>query len=383
MKTLILSIVLLNIGCSGATSNPLICGSQTVNSGLDSTEELQDCFDAGISINLLPGTYLIGSTLVISNRHNLTISTKGVNSGPACLEPGASDCAILKASNTNKGPVILNASTNIGLSLNHIALDGNKAERRANYKNTDWTSGRAYNALMLDCSGCSFKGLTSINAAQGTGMGFSGDNAVFDMVSFRNNGYGMPNYIADAAWSDGLTIGSARNIVIKNSIFVDNSDVDLILGNAPGAIVENNVIGNTTNFAFAGLMLNTFALTSSHDYSGAEFRNNQVLCPNGACGIGIMVGPGFWDSSLPAVINGSVHDNIVSGAKFGIMINGAMYTKVYNNTISVDGIYTSYGCTSAPLSAVNSSADAHDNSSPLVIGDYHLCGPNTLPIMSL
>lgn len=383
MKHLLWACLLLTACSTGSPPISISCGQNVVNSpGIDATPSLQTCFNSGDIINLAPGIYNIEGVLHLNRPHHQVIQTVNVTSGPPCLEDGAQSCAVLQANQHNKGPAIISGE-GVSVTFNYIALDGNKADRRLFYKNTDWVNGQAYNASILDCSNCSFNGFASVNAAQGTGLAFSGFNAVFENDSFRNNGYGKPNYTTDNAWSDGLTIGAVPNLIIRNSLFINNSDVDLVMGSTPNAIIENNTIGNTDNFAFAGFMMNTFAPSSVKDFTGAQIRNNNVTCLNGACGIGIMIGPNFWDKTLPPITNGAVYNNSVQGAIFGIMIDGAVGTQVYGNTVSNWSEYSSYGCVSAAISSTIEDSNIYNNSGELMIGNYALCGPDTLPIMTL
>ncbi|HEY0195787.1 MAG TPA: right-handed parallel beta-helix repeat-containing protein, partial [Kofleriaceae bacterium] len=208
------------------------------------------------------------------------------------------------------------------------------------------------------------------------------DSAVFDGSMFSQNGWGASS--ASSAWSDGLTVWSSANIRIVHSKFIDNSDVDLILGNGPGAVIENNSIGNHANFAFAALMLDNFNGGFAGNFTGASVRNNDINCTSGLCGFGVMLGPHFWYGSAPIIgTSAVVAGNTITTAKQGIFTAGASGFTISGNTITAGGAYagTNYaGCTAQPLvvRAGDSVAVSGNTYGPFgnLLGG---CGPGDLP----
>lgn len=360
----------------------ILCGADVVNNpNVDAGPSLQSCLNTQVPlVQLLPGRYYIASTLDLGSRSNVTIQTQGVTSGPACISNGAAACAILTASPTNPGPVILNSKGASNLILSYIALDGNMAQRRTRFKNSQWTQGIAYNAKIHTCNGCKFKGFASVRAPQGTGMEFDGDNAVFDTVLFRDNGWGIMNSPgnSEGLWADGLTVWSSNNLHIFNSTFMDNSDVDLIIGNGQNALIENNVFGHSNNFAFAALMLDNFNNGMPGIFTGAIVRNNQINCGNGMCGIGISVGPHIWYNSAQ-IVGGTIYSNTVQGARQGILTAGATGAEIYGNTISSFGNYVGNSCTTNLISWSNGDkVNIHNNSTSPVLSQLVGCAPQVL-----
>jgi hypothetical protein len=261
------------------------------------------------------------------------------------------------ATPTNPGPSLLISTNASNLILDHIALDGNIAPRRVRYNNSNWAmdaAGRrtAMNGVIHACSGCQFLGFTSTRAAQGSGMEFYGDNAVFDGALFSENGWGATGF--PNSWADGLTLLSSANAKVVNSKFIDNSDVDLIIGGAPNLIVSSNKFINRTNFSFAALMLDNFQNSQSGIFTNAIISNNSIDCSSGMCGIGIDLGPHFWYQS--SSINGTgslVSNNTITGAKQGILTAGAIGFSIASNIINANGAYAGenyIGCTANPLS---------------------------------
>ena len=355
----------LSGSATAASCSPsaILCGADVVNNpNVDASPSLQACLNTSSPvIELVAGRYYLNSQIVFSNRSNVTVQTQGVTDGAACLNGGPA-CAILTANQNHGGPTILDSYSSTNVMFRHIALDGNIALRRILHANNDWPGGIAYNARIHDCDHCSFIGFASVRAPQGTALEYNGDYATFDYCLFRDNGWGMMNHPGSAAWSDGLTMIGSTGVHITNSIFKDNSDIDLILGNGVNAVVQSNWIGNTYNFAFGALMLDNFGGATTGDYSGAIISNNTIDCGQGYCGLGINVGPHMWYAA-PNVIGGSIYANTVVGARQGILTNGASGWDIYGNSVGVLGIYTDGTYSTNFISyTAGDSVNIHDNS---------------------
>lgn len=371
--------------CATTTTNTITCGTDVVNNpSVDAASSLQACIaQAANTIELVPGRYYIASTLDIGNRSNVIIQTKGVSAGSACLQAGAAACAIITASPQNAGPVLFKSTGASNLTLRYIALDGNNAFRRATLGNPNWIGGSAYNAKINACTDCHFYGFASVRAPQGTGLEFEGDRAIFDNSLFRDNGWGQLMYPAGSAWADGLTIWSSDDIVIRNSEFSNNSDINLILGDAPRAVIENNTFKNTYNFAFASFMLDNYNGAQPGRFDGAMIRNNSIDCGRAMCGIGINIGGRLWYPA-PLITGGTITDNTIVGAKQGILINGVSGTTVKNNQVTVAGSYAKDSCSTNALGITSGeSAAVIGNNVAASANQLIGCGPGHLPLALL
>ncbi len=225
-----------------SSNDNTVCAGQAVNNpNTDAAILIQKCIDANMKmIKFLSGLYFFKSVVNINNKSNMTLKTQGINQGPACLDDSNKSCAVFVAHKNYGGPALISSEDSKNLNFEYIGLDGNNAQRRKNFNNTTWSEKIAYNAKIHNCMDCHFTGFSSIRAAQGTGLEFSGARAVFETTLFRDNGWGIlqsENFQA-AEWADGL----ANDLRIRNSKFMDNSDINLILGGAKNAILENNFI---------------------------------------------------------------------------------------------------------------------------------------------
>ena len=59
-------------------------------------------------------------------------------------------------------------------------------------------------------------------------------------------------------WSDGVTLNQASPAVVQNNLFIDNSDINLILGSGTDSDVSGNRVFELQNGAFGGVMFDNF-----------------------------------------------------------------------------------------------------------------------------
>jgi nitrous oxidase accessory protein NosD len=301
---------------------------------------IQECINrapAFSSIEIPPGTYLLTHQIVVSTP--LTIRTAGSGGTSLSCAGGSDQCAILAAAPnllTTWGLVVVWSTNNV--TLEHVVIDGNRAARTASTAaEFCLTRGNVfgYNASVVDCLNCGLDDVVSRNALCGTGMVWSGAQATIQRSAFLANGDR-----AAGLWSDGLTLIYAPRSVIRANEFVDNSDVALIMGYGVQSRVEQNVVLQRTQSAFAGLMLDNFNsndLSVRGDFRGAVIANNTVDCGPQLCAFGIQVGPHPWYPTKN-IVGGELRDNQVLGAKIGINVDGAGVwtapTAIFANSVS-------------------------------------------------
>jgi len=362
-----------------ASAESAICGSEVVNRlDLDAAPVLQKCLlRAEGEIALLPGRYYLRSTLDLGSKSNLTIKTAGHKQESPCLSAASSQCATLTASAENNSLEPLLRSENAKqLVFDHIALDGNIGTRRGKWGHDIWNGG-GYNAKIHNCDHCRFEGFASVQAVQGTGLEFSGDFAIFNHTLFKDNGWDTLSRNTEQSmhWADGLTIWYSVGVKITHSQFVNNTDIDLILGSAAGAVIEENTFINNFSYAFGALMLDNFNGSYDGDFGGAVIRKNKIHCGQGLCGIGINVGPHLWCKS-PPVRGALISENQIEGARQGILVNGAIGTEISANKITGPTPYANKSCITSPL-AVSSGdqVNIHGNSSEAQPSQLVKCSP--------
>lgn len=302
---------------------------------------LQDCLDrapAFSSVEIPAGTYILHRQVVVSRP--VTIRTAGSADTSLSCSATPDHCAVLMAAPDmvdRYGVLLVHSTGNV--MLEHVVIDGNRTARLSSAAAQWCQAGRTasgFNATVVGCVRCALNDVVSKNALCGTGMVWSGAQAVIRRSEFRDNG----DATTARMWADGLTVLYAPESDIRENRFVDNSDIGLILGHAARSRIEGNVVVQQTQPAFAGLMLDNFNsnnLSMRGDFRGAVIANNIVDCGAQLCVFGIQVGPGPW---YPArnIVGGELHSNDVRGAKVGINVDGAgvrlIPTAVYANRVS-------------------------------------------------
>jgi hypothetical protein len=323
------------------TTVQICAGVRVDNTGKDDASTgISKCIGAAynsesMSVSLPAGTYLLHHRLDITQE--VTLRTEGVLATAAgCGLPGSPRCAVFRAApELSDAYGLLLADGVTRLTLDHIVLDGNRGQRLHTGPGIScggkWAGheaeGRspAYNSGIHDCTNCSFYGLASVNAICGTGCEYSGPNATFARCLFQNNGdhFGRQSGAEGHKWSDGLTMGSGADAVVRECLFQDNSDINFIIADAHGALVEANTFRMVANGAFGGIMLDNFNNPSLSNHSGAVVRGNGIDGGN-RMHYGIELGPRPWYSA-GGNLRGPVlvTNNTISGAAFFIDADGA------------------------------------------------------------
>jgi len=263
--------------------------------------------------------------------------------------------------------------------MDHIVLDGNRAQRLSSAAASTCASGSngaGFNASTPGCTACSFLHSASVRALCGTGFEWRGDQADIEGSVFEYNGdHGTQNM-----WSDGLTLLQSDSATVKNNLFTDNSDVDFICGGAQNATFENNYIAQIHQASFAGLMLDNFNGGVSGNFTGTMVSGNTVVCPGLLCDFAIELGPHPWYLSAN-LIGGTVTQNTATGGKFNINAEGAgtssAHMLVTQNTIGTAPTSATFNCGSMPTTAFNVSPDSYVDvgSGPAATGSLtqHIC----------
>jgi hypothetical protein len=325
-----------------------------LNDRITDREALQGCIDStpnGGTLEIPRGVYDLGTNdpwdleapqerFYIHIAKPMTLRTSGTAfSNQSCA---AIRCAILRARPGFNSPIggFLVVQNTSGVRIDHIDLDGNRADRIGSKAAATCASGQqgsnrwGFNARMSNCSACRFSYNISRNALCGTGLEYSGHEGTITDNAFLDNGKNSETNM----WADGLTVLYSDGARITSNTLIDNSDVALILGGGRGAWVAENSISQLGQVAFAGLMLFNFKNLSAGDFTGALVNRNRIDC--GAahnCHFGLMLGPHPWDPTLQTY-GGQVNDNTVIGARQGINVEGAGTAAspllLFNNLVS-------------------------------------------------
>lgn len=298
--------------------------SADANGSTSATAALQACIDQtpeGGTLELPPGVYRVDGQLTLGKP--MTLRTAGTTAGsPSCWEPGATPCAVLRASEGLSAPRgFFYVSSPSGLHVDRIVLDGNRNERLSSPAAATCaggTNGAGFNAHSDDCASCSMRRSVSARALCGTGWEWTGDAAKIESNAFVMNG----DHTKKMMWSDGLTLLRSNGATVRGNTFLDNSDVDLICGGADRATIEDNRVRHVLQASFAAVMLDNFNGGTPGSFVGAIVKGNQIDCGALLCDFGIELGPHPWYLSAN-IRGGTVTGNAVFGAKIQINAEGA------------------------------------------------------------
>lgn len=335
------------------------------NSSSDASRTLNECIQEtakGARLEIPPGTYRLRRQIKIE--HEITISSQGVtDSAPACAELPPRSCAIfvidlIGRPNPSLMPIEV---TGDGVTLIHLVVEGTGSPSpnlRADCSNPDLRplgGGlriRASTFTLRKSILRNFACYTTIEALGGINSLVLEDNQIGPNGDHRRGG----------VWSDGITILDASASVVRRNIFIDNTDVQLILGGCQRCTIEDNRFHHRGDFAgasFAELMLQAFPSTSGN-YTGTVVRRNIIDCgPRRRCGYGIMIGANPWkDGDNPhypgAMFGGSITRNIVRNAMIGINIDAPTgITEVRANRVERSGGVAKSDCGTRDWPAVN------------------------------
>jgi len=323
-----------------------ICPGTVVDAGgrCDAAPGINSCLNAeNVTLALPPGTYLIKSTINI--QHNgITLSTKGLsNDTTTCMKDSSSkNCAVIRAANDFCENAMLWIGT-IGkpkdrvpvdrVTIDHIALDGSLPARSVNGNPLCRSKGRGRNLMELGGENNTLSYSASVNAVGGTAVGWAvaktGTGSTIHGNYIANNGSGLPdtNY-----WSDGLTIGNVSNSKITDNLFLDNTDVDFIIGGGTNTSFHGNKIMHSKKRSFAAFMLTNWSNRKKPetaqwaDFRGFDIANNEFDC-NSKVDVCVQIGifPWFYDQTHWArfrTMGGSLHNNQISTDLQGVNVGG-------------------------------------------------------------
>jgi hypothetical protein len=204
-----------------------------------------------------------------------------------------------------------------------------------------------------------------------------GNGFTIAQSSFYSNGFPQEVFPSGEPWSDGLTVlhcgGGAE---IRDNTFLDNTDVDLIVGGITTAggtcSIHHNFMSHTQQYGFAGIAVSWLEpnspLFSSH--AGIVYSNNTISSSVDMLSFGIVMGFHPWGNpvigGIPRVVTitngGVVTNNTTNGAVIGLAIDGIQAGTLTGNTSSnPQGRKGFASCgLSAPLTAGHYGSTADD-----------------------
>ena len=293
---------------------------------------LQDCLDrmpGGSVLALAPGRIVITRPLLL--RHPVTLTTAGA---PDCAAGG---CAVLALRIAEPGGPATRAITvaGAGTILDHIAVEGGKADPARDDAHACNGPGRpSMGGIAVTAHGVTIR--DSLITAVACYTAVQADAGARAFRFERNQVLSNGTHDRRAMWADGLTVIDGENDVIRDNLFRDNTDVQLVLGGCRHCSVTGNRIEAADATSFAGLLVHAWPL-SSGDYTGTVISGNSIDCgPARRCGFGLGVGGRAWYESPTA--GGLIAGNSVTRAQVGINVDDATGpVTMRSNTVTLSG----------------------------------------------
>lgn len=203
-----------------------------INGTTDNAPAIRQCIAntaSGGTLQIPAATYTIGSQVTITKP--LTLRTQGTSGSTASCE-GRISCAVFKAkSNLHALGDLLRIMNTHDVTVEHVVIDGNRSKRLGSSAASKCTGGNTrygYNVQVASCNYCRFRYNVSRNTLCGTSLEWVGSHATIDDNTFRSNGQNFANMM----WADGLTALHVDYGTITDNLFVDNSNVALVVGGA-------------------------------------------------------------------------------------------------------------------------------------------------------
>jgi parallel beta helix pectate lyase-like protein len=355
-SSLPLAIVLL-IGFSTASWAQVNC-AEPIPSGA-SAADIQWCLSEGGTVVLQDGgVYDIDTTLeIVAGGTVLKGETNGDNRPTLRATPDLHGHILVADDGGGISP-------RDNYSLEYLVFDGNLSDRLSQSDNEcPWN--RELGNVLLTGTNWTVSHVVSTNAICKSGMEMRGAGFEITDSTFANNGRDM--WEADGRWSDGLTVWNCDGGHIYHNTFIDNTDVNLIVGGGFRCVVEDNVITNISKHAFAGMNVGTFGPDANH--SGSIYRNNTILSAPNQMAFGLMVGdePWWnpWSPYMSTTNAGEIYGNTINGAVVNLAIDGIGDGSIHDNYPSAPDGWAGFSC-----NGLSANFTAHNYGNASISGDW-------------
>lgn len=341
-----LSVMAVSVlsACGGGSSSQQ---NQQSSSAPTDTFNVQACLNQPTCI--IEGSHIVYVPLIIKNP--VSISGSGTLTAAASLNE-----------------TMITASYTHDVNIQGITIDGNKSRRTCvgNYAGTNIHFDHVDNVLI--------DSITTRNAVCGSGFVISGNKVRITNSSFLSNG---SHHISNS-WADGLTLLHCDDCTISSNSFIDNTDVSFVWGGGRNSVVDKNKFIQSGAISFAAVAFDNFNGTQTGMFDSSIFTENSIECGSNMCDLGINVGPHAWYLS-DWITNATVNDNTISGAKIGILIDGAAGIRIARNkitSINACGISLQFSCgfrTTCDAIWNQAHSSGEISLDKYIVGEHHLC----------
>jgi len=157
-------------------------------------------------------------------------------------------------------------------------------------------------------------------------------------------------------YSDGVTMLNGNNANVIGNLFVDNTDINFIMGTGNKAVVQQNSVVMESGYAFGGFMLDNFDGSTPGDYQFLVMSSNNIQC-SFLCDFGIQVGPRPWYNPIDNIYGGLITNNEINAAGILIDVDGggvpSIPITIYHNGLLNPATVWHFACGNRPGALLN------------------------------
>lgn len=139
----------------------------------------------------------------------------------------------------------------------------------------------------------------------------------------------------DGTWADGISL-ACTNSIVRNNRITDATDGGIVIFDAPGSVIENNIITADTRVLLGGINMVDYGPYEGN-YYGTIVQNNIIDAKGSTIRIAIGMGTRVWvcvDRDYDLTLKGAtVINNLLRGEhmQFGYIADGVENWKVTDN----------------------------------------------------
>lgn len=323
----------------------------------DVSAMLQKCLDnslAGEIVELPPGKYVVAKQIKITKPIMIRTQNKTALS-PRCNLEDVTCAEIIADKNLVEPWGVVYVETN-NLTLDHIIINGNNKERLngpAGGYLAKANTGIGHNLMVMSCNGCVFSNNVLKNGLSATAFGYNYVDPAHGYQPVNNHDTVIKNNLIanngihnrTLSWSDGFSFHDGNNFTIVGNEFVNNTDIDFIMGGCTNCSIERNKITHTTDFeggSFAAMNFQAWVTggvqSSSGDFTGSTIANNIIDCSSmKRCGFGLYLGSKAWGYTAKNLKGGIFKNNTIRNAQQGFQADTYQNATFSNNIIENNG----------------------------------------------
>jgi len=308
---------------------------------VDASPLIQRCIDQTPDeaiVEFPAGRYFLNGQIRVTRPVELTSVGKQPGD-PTCSEEKL-DCAEWVATaGLNAFGGMLHATSM--KALRFLVLDGNKDNRRATAAARACPTSNPYGFnTLIDSDHMTIEGNVVKNALCGGALvlGRGHTDVTIRKNLIKENGV----HTRRGLWSDGLTVSDLTDSVLVDNRFLDNTDIDFILGGCERCEITGNEIrhsGSRDGGSYAALMLYRWVRTTGN-FSGTVISGNTIDCgPQRQCGTALYIGTEGWSDGqvsglvAPATDQAIIRGNAFRNAMSGVYLAASRFS-LFDNTYS-------------------------------------------------